>query len=353
MRAMTSATSVATPDMRWVALDLVCALRKVLGLRDHDIATLRGLLSVLGPQGWDGPMMVHASNKLLQERCDGADERSLRRRLTKLIEAGLIHRRQSPNRKRYVLRDSAGDALVYYGFDLSPLRDALPQLQAMAKDHMAELEARRVARALLRHRLYEITILGEATEAGIETLDEARLALRRQIDSMALQALLDQLGAPVLTQEMSDSDSQIDRHIENTKQDSSLELIEDVETPAPEVRLSLGYCLSRLKSASMLFPAKPCDWTKLHENALEIGQSMGLTAQLIFESRRQLGTHGTSLAILGLVEAQGRIRNAQAYLTRILADAKRADFDIPRMFRTLTRNQARFPAGNVMVPVLT
>ena len=344
MRIMTSPTACATPDMRWVALDLVCAVRSVLGLRDHDIATLRGLLSLIGPQGWDGPMMVHASNKVLQARCDGADERSLRRRLAKLVAAGLIQRRQSPNRKRYVLRDAAGEPLAHYGFDLSPLRDALPQLQDMAKAHAAELEARRVARSLLRHRLYEISLTnGDDFDPAL--LDEARLALRRQVDSEHLHNLLHTLTSVVVTNNVSDTDSQNDRHIESPRQDSSYEPIVEIETQEPKI--TLDRCLAHLTKTIPFFPTLPRSWEHLHQNALELGQCLGLTSAQIGQACARLGRKGASLALLGLVEAQPRIRNAAGYLARIINDAKRANFDVLRMFRTLTGAGTMFPAGNL------
>jgi replication initiation protein RepC len=70
-------TPIKTEDARWSLLDLVRRCRKPLGLRDRDVAVLRGLLSFV-PQAADpSTLVVFASNRVLIERCDGIDERTL------------------------------------------------------------------------------------------------------------------------------------------------------------------------------------------------------------------------------------------------------------------------------------
>ena len=111
-------------DTRWHLLDLVKSCRQRLTLRDRDIAVLRGLLSLLPTSATPDQLVVFASNRVLIERCDGIDERTLRRRISHLQSCGLLHRRASPNGKRYQVRDDVA-ARITYGLDLTPDRKSV------------------------------------------------------------------------------------------------------------------------------------------------------------------------------------------------------------------------------------
>ena len=84
-------TLAADKDKRWHILDLAKVCRQRLKLRDRDIAVLRGLLSLLPSQARPDQMVVFASNRVLMDRCDGIEERTLRRRLAHLQDLSLIH----------------------------------------------------------------------------------------------------------------------------------------------------------------------------------------------------------------------------------------------------------------------
>ncbi len=310
-------------------METVQAAMEPLGLRDRDLAVLRGLLSFVKAESWTGPLMVFASNRTLQERCGGMDERTLRRRLAQLCAVGLIRREQSPNRKRYVVRDEAGVAVLTYGFDLSPLRAALPRIADMAEE-AAKLAMRlRMLRSILRDRLYRLASMGLASEACAAA---ARL-LRRKVGPEVLSEAIDSLE-PLQTTEMTVSDSQIDRDIQSSDKD-----LDDTKT------VDLDSCLDAAPNATCFSQARPQTWDDAGDLALSLAPAIGVDRQQMQRSWSILGPRGATLAILGLVESHGRIKHPARYLSHLTQKAAKGLLNLDRMFQSLTQG-ARFPAGN-------
>jgi replication initiation protein RepC len=316
-------------DPRWKALETVQAARQGLDLRDRDIAVLRGLLTLIPAEAWEGPLMVHASNAVLQERCGGMEERTLRRRLAHLCAQGLILRRQSPNRKRFTLRDGEGRILVAYGFDLTPLREALPRLQDMAEALAFEAREIKTLRSLLRDRIYH------ADQAGLPVLHPA--LLRRKCSAADLrQAIAEMDNIVNATPVLSDSDSQIVRHIQTSNKDS--------EIKTPDCDLALETCLEALPDARAFAENRPETWNEVSDLAEALAPAIGVAPDLLGQARALLGAKGASLAILALVQAYGRIKAPARYLHALLQRAKTRPPALGRMFRAILA--PKFPAGN-------
>ncbi len=323
-------------DLRWHLLDLVRQCRLRLALRDRDIAVLRGLLSLVPEAAAQGQRVVFASNRVLCERCDGIDERTLRRRLARLEDCGLMTRRSSPNGKRYQLRDAHEAAVLSYGLDLSPLFAALPRLEALAAECQTEALRQRALRALIRDWLYRNPFAGSA-----EIRDAARLSLRRALDADALQQILETLTAIGTVPEplpLSASDGQNDRHIQNSDKDS--EDSKDAEKPANaetmrQSEMTPEECLDLVPSARSLAPGQLHGWADIVALSDALAPALGVSAAPLAEARRHLGPIGTALAVLGLVEAFGRIRNPEAYLVALTRRAKDYCVDAVRMFSSL------------------
>lgn len=333
-------------DPRWEALNAVRDARAALGLRDRTIAVLRGLLTLVPAAAWDDRPVVHAANATLQERCDGMDERTLRRHLAILVAAGLIRRQQSPNRKRYVVRDDRGAVLLAYGFDLSPLRAAVAGLHDLAAAEQATAARARALRAVLRDHLFH---LGEA-----EGLEDYRRLLRRKVGTDVLEAAIATLAArrgaeppcPVLpdTPILTGSDGQDDRHIQSSKQDSC----ESEAAPASSTLPSVDQCRERASTAVAFAPTEPRTWGDLVALADRLGPGLGINGQVLGEAEIQLGRRGRALAILGLTQAYPQIKRPDSYLRALLRKAKTGALNLQRMFDSLTsgRRHGRFPAGN-------
>jgi replication initiation protein RepC len=221
-------TPAADKDKRWHILDLAKTCRQRLKLRDRDIAVLRGLLSILPPQARPDQMVVYASNRVLIDRCDGIDERTLRRRIAHLQACGMLTRRTSPNGKRYQIRNEYHDTLLTYGIDLAPLFNIQGHLEALALDCRHEAVRVKVLRAMIRDVLFST-----APHQTTDVQTEAQRALRRVLDADQLRQILSQLKevAPIdnpqltnisslPTTHLSVSDGQNDRRIQNSYKDN-------------------------------------------------------------------------------------------------------------------------------------
>ncbi|NPD15122.1 hypothetical protein HOY34_07895 [Xinfangfangia sp. D13-10-4-6] len=350
--------SLAPTDPRWAAFDIVRKARKALGLKDRSIAVLRGLLSLIPTQDWNRSPFVHASNTTLQERCDGIDERTLRRHLGRLESIGLIYRQQSPNRKRYTVRDETGFIVLSYGFDVSPLRDALPRLQALAEQEAytaAQIQARK---ALLRDRLYQT--IQRHPEREQDLLSLYRL-LRRNTSVEALEDAISKLDDFTSAQRLqscehestnlSDSDGQIDRDIHSSNKES-IELEQTAPATKPNhhksAPVSLGECLARASTAMEFALTPPKTWSDLCNLANQLGPSLGIRESMLQDARSVLGEQGHTLAVLGLTQAYPQIRQPAVYLHSLLKKAQNGALNVHRMFRSLTaaHRHRQFPAGN-------
>lgn len=328
----------AAPDPRWFALEAVKAARKTLRLTDRDITVLRGLLSFIPADRWDGPLMVHAANRTLQERCDGMEERTLRRRLAHLCQIGLITRHQSPNRKRYVVRDEDGATVLAYGFCLMPLRQCLAQVQDMAAHERTEALRLRALRALLRDAIHHAALDADTMAAMLRLL-------RRKASEAELTAALTALpagnhsGTIEDTAPVTDNDRQTVRHIQSSKKETHEEKAHSV---CDNAALDLETCLEAAPNAAAFSTNRPQTWPDAERLAQTLAPAIGIDPTLWHQAKARLGVNGASMAILGLVQAYPRIKAPARYLVVLLAQTR---IDLARMFRSLT-GWARFPAGN-------
>ena len=356
-------TPAADKDKRWHILDLAKACRQRLKLRDRDIAVLRGLLSLLPSQARPDQMVVFASNRVLIDRCDGIDERTLRRRIVHLQNCGMLERRMSPNGKRYQVRNEQHDALLTYGIDLTPLFHIQNHLEALAEDCRREMVRIKVLRSLIRDVLYK-TQPHEVTDIQ----NEAQRALRRVLDSNQLQQILSQLeeAAPIMiaqftgnvslsTTHLSVNDGQNDRHIQSSYKDnleSERAESETLSNTACEKKaanvdhadITVDECMDLARTAKEMAPKQPRCWEDLIDLSTTLAPAIGLQDTVIHEAEKHLGRHGCALAILGLVEAFGRVRNPDAYLTALVQRRLKQSLDLVRMFRSLVRPGKPTPA---------
>jgi replication initiation protein RepC len=277
---------------------------------------------------------------VLIDRCDGIDERTLRRRLVHLERMGLIRRRPSPNGKRYVVRDDESMIQLAYGIDMEPLFALQFHLDALAKDCAREARHIAVLKARIRDALFHA-----APDMAPELAEQARLSLRRSMTTTELQDLLASLvqdkaqttlpARPDATQ-MTASSSQNDRHI----QSSGKEAFEKKghERQEQEVGdLTVSDCVTLAPAACEMAAQEPRTWQDIIRLAAILGPAIGLRTRLLQDCERTIGAHGTALAVMGLVQAFGRIRNPEGYLLSLLRKAEASALNPVRMFRSLVR----------------
>lgn len=349
-------TTPAEKDRRWHILDLAKTCRQRLKLRDRDIAVLRGLLSLLPPQARPDQMVVFASNRVLIDRCDGIDERTLRRRIAHLQTSGMLTRRTSPNGKRYQVRNEHQDALLTYGIDLAPLFHIQSHLEALAENCRHEAVRIKVLRSMIRDVLFNTP-----SHQTTDVQNEAQRALRRVLDSEQLRQILSQLeeAAPIDRPQLTDisslptthqsvSDGQNDRHIQSSyKENLESEKAESQTMRKPahhkktptmdEADITIDECIELATTAKAMAPKQPQCWEDLIDLSASLAPAIGLQRAVVHETEKHLGRHGCALAILGLVEAFGRIRNPEAYLTALVQRRLTQGLDLVRMFRSLVR----------------
>ncbi|MCB8823522.1 plasmid replication protein RepC [Microvirga rosea] len=153
-----------------------------LVLRPSARQILSALVASWGEQAWER-LLVWPSNEYLANRT-GYTERAIRFALNHLIEQGLIIPKDSPNGKRYAVKDLAGEIIDAFGFDLTPVyarRGEWARLVAEQKQARAE-----------RKRLFdEITVSRRQTEAAIEALALHHPTIDRTAIEEQLKSLLE------------------------------------------------------------------------------------------------------------------------------------------------------------------
>ena len=227
------------PINKWELLRELSKAQAAFGVTERDLTVMQGLLSFFPEDalGGNAEMVVFPSNKAICERLNGMPCSTMRRHLARLVEAGLLMRRDSPNGKRYVRKH--GEERVAFGFDLSPLYCRTEEITRAAEAvREAEDRVRRLREvvSLMRRDLAALAEFGEELQPGLGLWDQFRdkavltaRALRRKLTleelsiyRADLEALLDHarnvIDGPE-TEEMNTNDDRFERHYHNSNTD--------------------------------------------------------------------------------------------------------------------------------------
>jgi replication initiation protein RepC len=134
---------------------------KALGLRPAQRLVLSELVACWGEQEWE-KLLVWPSNDHLVSRT-GLNARSIRRIIGELTNLMLIVAKDSPNGKRFAIRDLAGSIIDAYGFDLTPIH-------ARRGEWAALLAEQKVVREIRRRAHREVTVARRGTEEALDAL---------------------------------------------------------------------------------------------------------------------------------------------------------------------------------------
>lgn len=155
--ALESGRTVTRKELSAAARDA----EKALALRPAQRLVLSELVACWGEQEWE-KLLVWPSNDHLVSRT-GLNDRSIRRILAQLTDLELIVSKDSPNGKRFAIRDRAGHIIDAYGFDLTPIYARRGEWTAMLAEQKAMRE--------IRKRAYdEVTVARRAAEEAINAL---------------------------------------------------------------------------------------------------------------------------------------------------------------------------------------
>ena len=365
------------PVNKWELLRELSKAQAAFGVSERDLTVLQGLLSFFPDDalGGNAEMVVFPSNKAICERLNGMPCSTMRRHLARLVEAGLLQRRDSPNGKRYVRKH--GEERVAFGFDLSPLYCQSEEI-ARAAEAVREAEERvrrlREVVSLMRRDLAAIAEFGDEMQPGLGIWDQLRdkailtaRALRRKlsIEDLAayradLEALLDQARNIIdgsETEEMNTNDARSERHHHNSNKESidlepALEKsgaaagVPDVERDEPVAdvdeqdtrhlpKIPLHLVIAACPSLKTFYQGEIRHWHQLFDAACHVRPAMGISASAWEEAQRFMGPEQASIVVSAMLERFEDIRSPGGYLRALTAKAVAGEFSCGPMVMAL------------------
>ncbi|MBU9698818.1 replication initiation protein RepC [Rhodobacteraceae bacterium HSP-20] len=365
------------PINKWELLRELSKAQAAFGVTERDLTVMQCLLSFFPDDalGGNAEMVVFPSNKAICERLNGMPCSTMRRHLARLVEAGLLMRRDSPNGKRYVRKH--GEERVAFGFDLSPLYCRTEEITRAAEAvREAEDRVRRLREvvSLMRRDLAALAEFGEELQPGLGLWDQFRdkavltaRALRRKLTleelsayRIGLEALLDHarnvIDGPE-TEKMNTNGAQFERHHHNSNEESidiepALEkggasaAAPDVETDAPGAnveeadtrrvpKIPLHLVIAGCPSLKTFYQGDIRHWHQLFDAACHVRPAMGISASAWEEAQRFMGPEQASIVVVAMLERFADIRSPGGYLRALTSKAAAGEFSCGPMIMAL------------------
>ncbi len=316
-----------------------------MGLKPTVISTLDAMLSCLPPER--NHHTVFASNATLTFRRNGISDRTIRRHVGILQDAGLLVRRDSPNKKRYTRRNTSENKALRFGFDLAPLFQRLQKIAALAADATREREQIDYVRTKIRAQANDILRLNPTHPEAIQALRLLRRKLVLTEYHKLLNHLVSDTSGSALAAEhellepssVSANDSQNVRHHHK----SNKELIEKEETTdtdkisdeTQEPALSIGEILSACPQASEFLTNPINDMQDIVTHARCLAPMMGIDERTYQLAQDRLGRAGAAITVWGMMQLYHRIHSVGAYFRSITSGKKCSGFSPERFIRRL------------------
>ncbi len=333
------------PCDKWAVLRDLNVARTAFNISDRDLVVLNALLSFHPTTELDpaDQLIVFPSNRKLAERAHGMAESTLRRHLGALVKAGLIHRHDSPNGKRYVRRGPHGEVAIAFGFDLAPLVLLAGKIAEAAEDMRAEARQLQLLRERVSLRLRDASKLleilledGEADSADVEEITSAKRALRRKSSGVELAAVEGRLLAILarlkavmetpITEKMDVTDSQTERHYHNSKPEhldiepSSEKAWADRAGPTIPIALVVKAC----PEISLYSSDEVQSWRDLQAAAAFVRGMLGISENAWIDACEVMGRDTASIVVACILQRFEAIHSPGGYL-RALTDKARED----------------------------
>ncbi|MDB6454266.1 plasmid replication protein RepC [Falsirhodobacter sp. 20TX0035] len=360
--ATDGALSASRPlDLKTVYRSLA-SIAPTFGLTASVLATLRAMISCVRPEKG---MVCFASTATLLRLRSGGSERTVRRHVEQLQDAGILCRNDSPNGKRYAMRDAVTGETVAYGFDLSPMFERATDWSDLAEKQAAEENRRKYLRTVILGRLHRLDKL----ESGVDTAEFRKILRRRNLPLLALEdhlstvvdllaALEPSCHAPperAWQDETVPEDGACHSHEpqapsptvtggQNVRHQSRSETEHpdsDCARPVDEPQADAAKLL-RMTSAccteAMSFAQEPpASWTEMERLAMMLGPMIGIGTDVIREAAERNGRIAAALTVLLVLQMGCRITNYGAYYRSVTLGSRRADFDPARILMKLSR----------------
>ena len=370
---------------KWQVFRAICLARPRLGVSERALSVLNALLSFYPETTLSGDdLIVFPSNEQLSLRAHGMPASTLRRHLAGLVDAGLVLRRDSPNGKRYARKGRVGELQFAFGFDLSPLVARAEEFEGLAAEIEAEARAVKLAReriTLCRRDIAKMIATG--IEEGVPTRREGqgsaswqevyaafravveglpRAATRQQLEGVAeaLSQLADDvrilLETQIKTTNMSANESQIERHIQNSKPDALIDLepafqksgagepivLHPERKKEPELVFPLGMVLKACPDIVDYAQGGISHWRELVAAASVVRSALGVSPSAWEEAQTVLGEKSAAIVIAAILQRGNAITSAGGYLRELTRKAQANAFSIgPMLMALISARQKR------------
>ncbi|MBY3132841.1 plasmid replication protein RepC [Rhizobium laguerreae] len=391
---------------KWKLFRALCEAKPLLGIGDRALAVLNALLSFYPKNelAEENGLIVFPSNIQLSLRTHGMAEQTVRRHLAALVEAGLLLRKDSPNGKRYVRRDRAGEVNEAFGFSLAPLLARAEEIERLAAEVMAErLHVQRLRERITLCRRDIAKLIEAAVEEEIpgdweglygefrdliEGLPRTPTAAQLELLLHELEALrtdiLNRLEIRVKSAKQRGNANYIERHIQNSNPESTsevepgfetkqgamaeqdkgreVEMLEEGRGEAAQSRqeesrqsggrndggglksFPLGLVLHACPEILAYGPDGVIrNWRDLMAAAVIVRSMLGVSPSAYEEAANVMGPENAATVMACILERGGHINSAGGYLRGLTRRSEKGEFAIGPMLMALLRANA--PAG--------
>jgi replication initiation protein RepC len=368
------AASARPPDKvvhKWKVFNALCTARPRIGVSERALAVLSALISFYPETMLTGEddLIVFPSNEQLCLRTHGMPASTLRRQLAALVDAGLIVRRDSPNGKRYARKGRGGEVKLAFGFDLAPLVVRAEEFEHLAQEIEAETRAIKLAKeriTLCRRDIAKMIATG--IEEGVPTrrvgrgpgswqevhtifrgLVEgvSRTATREELEAAAdalsvfAGEILNLLETQVKMTNMSANESPDERHKQNSKPNSLIELEPSLQegraaraepnpqTPAAAERTyPLGMVLSACPDIVDYAKGGIGNWRDFLATAAVVRPMLGISPSAWEDAQMVMGETQAAVVVACLLQRSSTIQSAGGYLRELTRKAGEGEFSL-------------------------
>ncbi len=359
---------------RWKLLRALTEAREAYQLSSRSIAVLEALLSFYPDKILDGsvPLIVFPSNHELSMRLRGMSAPTIRRHIATLVEIGFILRRDSPNGKRFVRRDSNGEIAMAFGFDLAPLTFRAAEIETQAEKIREENRIRQQLRFSITIHLRDIskTILSALNEnrkgdwealydqlqalsgrverngtlTNLTIREQALSNLRRQVENLYL--------SNVSEPQMSGNERENEHHIQNSNIES-FDKTKPVKTEKSEIQIADKQTTARtqIKTPHLSEILNHCpqienyavhgiqNWKDLVTTAGHIRSMLGITLSAWQQACESMGEINAAVTVAALLERSDRIHSAGGYLRKLSQKAEIGQYSVQPVLRALSQTK--------------
>lgn len=359
---------------KWQLYRWLCEGKTLVGINDRSLAVLNGLLSFYPDTelSEENGLIVFPSNKQLSLRAHGMADTTLRRHLAALLDTGLIHRRDSPNGKRYARKGREGDYEEAFGFSLAPLLARSEEFQQAAERVRADNAAIRFMRE--RVTLYRRDI-GKMIEVGAEEgasgdWGDLWRRFRAVVEAIPRRASLSELEAIVadlaeirenvdklLNSHMNDhyvdgNESQNGRQHSNSNTNPIFEFEPAFEkakaavepsqkTLEPAKGFPLGLILRACPEVADYAAEGIGSWREFMTTAAQVKGYLGISPSAYEDACHVMGQEAAAIAVACILQRAQHINSAGGYLRALTEKARAGQFSVGPMLMAALKTHGK------------